>query len=492
MAADFRAPAALQSIAVSRDPRPGSTDPYKRRFDDTPFWVAFVEFFAVEFTAYLASIAYTVATGGTWEQSDQYIPAVILIGALVVLSSLALGHYNNIQQQPRHRFLWGGLASATLAFSFFLSLIFLLKATEFYSRATFFMQFAGVCAAVLASRTFSYAQLHSKIKSGYVEAHRVLVVGTISDDAASAQGLTELCKNAAGVVPLPDFLSARPQNDDESEDRRLHDFIDECRSFYPDTIIILARLHELPRVAALANTLSEIPVSIHLIPIGIENLLGSSSMGEIGGMATVQLLHPPLSILEQILKETFDRVCAAVGLVLLAPLLIMAAVAIKIDSRGPVLFRQTRHGFNNGVIRVFKFRTMNVIEGGDRFTQASKSDPRITRVGRILRRTNIDELPQLLNVLFGEMSIVGPRPHATAQNEMFDRLLSGFSRRHVVKPGITGWAQVNGFRGETDTLEKMKRRVEYDLYYVDNWSFLFDLKIIVLTLLSKRAYLNAY
>jgi Undecaprenyl-phosphate glucose phosphotransferase len=490
MAADFHAPAALRSTKVRQKLATDTAEPYRRRFDDTPFWVAFVEFFAVEFTAYLASMAYTVASGATWDKSDQYIPAVILIGALVVLTSLALGHYNNIQQQPRHRFLWGGLASATLAFSFFLSLIFILKATEFYSRATFFMQFAGVCVAVLGSRTFSYTQLHSKIKSGYVEADRMLIIGSVSSDAANMQGLAELRRNAIGVVPMPD--PSCTHFDEHGNNSSLHRFIEECRSHYPDTIIILAQLHELPRVAELANALSEIPVSIHLIPIGIENLLGSSSMGEVGGMATVHLLHPPLSIFEQILKETFDRVSAAVGLILLAPLLLTAAIAIKLDSRGAVLFRQTRHGFNNGVIRVFKFRTMNVIESGDNFTQASKSDPRITRVGRILRRTNIDELPQLLNVLLGEMSIVGPRPHATAQNEMFDQLLAGFSRRHVVKPGITGWAQVNGFRGETDTLEKMKRRVEYDLYYVDNWSFLFDLKIIILTLLSKRAYLNAY
>lgn len=487
MAADFRAPPVLRTVKPSPPPQGHRAEPYPHRFNDAPFWVAFTEFFAVEATAYFASMAYTLATGGTWHQSDQYIPAAILIGLLVILSSLALGHYTNIQQQPRHRFLWGGVASVTLAFSFFLSLIFLLKAAEFYSRATFFMQFVGVCMAVLGARTFSYAQLHSRIKSGIVEADRILVIGEISDDAASIGGLTELCNGAVAVLPFPNFDLRS-----NAGAAGLHEFIEKCRSLYPDNIIVLARLRDLPKVAGLANALSEIPVSIHLIPLGIENLLGSSSISEVGGMATMQLLHPPLSIFEQILKNTFDRVCAAFGLIILAPLLVTAAVAIKLDSRGPVLFRQTRHGFNNGVIRVFKFRTMNVIEAGDSFTPATRGDPRVTRVGRILRRTNIDELPQLLNVLIGEMSIVGPRPHATAQNELFDRLLSGFSRRHVVKPGITGWAQVNGFRGETDTLEKMKRRVEYDLYYVDNWSFLFDLKIIVLTLLSKRAYLNAY
>ena len=141
---------------------------------------------------------------------------------------------------------------------------------------------------------------------------------------------------------------------------------------------------------------------------------------------------------------------------------------------------------------MFKFRSMTTLEEGCDFKQVVRNDPRVTRVGRILRRTNIDELPQLLNVLSGEMSIVGPRPHATAHNTMFEEKIVPFSRRHNVKPGITGWAQVNGCRGETDTLEKMQRRLEHDLYYIDNWSFLLDLKIIFMTLFSKNAYLNAY
>jgi lipopolysaccharide/colanic/teichoic acid biosynthesis glycosyltransferase len=135
---------------------------------------------------------------------------------------------------------------------------------------------------------------------------------------------------------------------------------------------------------------------------------------------------------------------------------------------------------------------MNVLEDGDRFRQARPDDERVTNVGRVLRMSGIDELPQLFNVLSGEMSIVGPRPHATAHNAMYDELLAGFSRRHTVRPGITGWAQVNGYRGQTDTVEKMRKRVEYDLYYIDNWSFLLDLKIILLTIFSKKVYTNAH
>jgi len=206
----------------------------------------------------------------------------------------------------------------------------------------------------------------------------------------------------------------------------------------------------------------------------------------------MRILQSPLSHLSRAVKRAFDVVTAVAALILLSPLLIVVSLAIKLDSRGPVLFRQTRHGYNNEPIRVLKFRSMTVMEDGGNFTPVTRHDPRVTRLGRFLRRTNIDELPQLFNVLVGDMSIVGPRPHATAQNESFAKLISSFSRRHNVKPGITGWAQVNGFRGDTDTLEKMQRRVEHDLYYIDHWSFLFDLRIIILTAVSRVAYLNAY
>jgi exopolysaccharide biosynthesis polyprenyl glycosylphosphotransferase len=192
-------------------------------------------------------------------------------------------------------------------------------------------------------------------------------------------------------------------------------------------------------------------------------------------------------------KRAFDLCVAATGLLLLAPMFLLVSVAIKLDSRGPVFFRQARHGYNQNVITVFKFRSMSVMEDhGQHIKQAQKNDPRITRVGRILRRTNLDELPQLLNVLRGEMSIVGPRPHAVSHGEMFEKLVPPYSRRHRVKPGITGWAQVNGFRGETDTLEKLQRRLDYDLHYIENWSLWFDLKIMFMTVFSKKAYLNAY
>jgi exopolysaccharide biosynthesis polyprenyl glycosylphosphotransferase len=199
-----------------------------------------------------------------------------------------------------------------------------------------------------------------------------------------------------------------------------------------------------------------------------------------------------LSLGARVAKRTLDLVVATIGLVLLAPVWALIAVAIKMDSRGPILFRQTRHGYNNETIKVFKFRSMAVVEDDDRLVPAARNDSRVTRVGAFLRRTNLHESVQLINVLSGEMSIVGPRPHATALNRMFEDKISMFSRRHMVKPGITGWAQVHGYRGATDTLEKMQWRVEYDLWYIDNWSIFLDLRIIFMTVFSKTTYTSAY
>jgi exopolysaccharide biosynthesis polyprenyl glycosylphosphotransferase len=248
----------------------------------------------------------------------------------------------------------------------------------------------------------------------------------------------------------------------------------------------------MPIVFEFTTSLGELPLGVHIVPVEELHALASLQIAKFDGLQTIQVCRPPLSMLDLCIKRTFDIIAATIGLIVLSPLFLIISIAIRLDSPGPVFFRNTRHGFNNEPIRVLKFRSMTTVEDGESFTQATRNDPRVTRIGQIIRQTNIDELPQLINVLRGEMSLVGPRPHATAHNALFSAVITPLSRRHNVKPGITGWAQVNGYRGATDVLEKMQRRIEYDLYYIDNWSFLFDLKIIMMTLFSKRAYLNAY
>lgn len=245
----------------------------------------------------------------------------------------------------------------------------------------------------------------------------------------------------------------------------------------------LQRLHTL-----LGNTL----VDIRWVPDVTAASLLTHRTVEFLGMPVVELNHPASTGTPGILKDIFDRVFAALVLILLSPLFIAIALAIRIDSPGPILFRQPRLGLNGRRFQVLKFRSMRVHQEAGRITQATRDDPRITSIGRFLRRTSLDELPQFFNVLMGDMSVVGPRPHALPHNDLYKDKLAMYMQRHRVKPGITGWAQINGHRGETDTDEKMAHRVQFDLYYIQHWSFWMDLKIILWTAFKGWTSQNAY
>lgn len=227
--------------------------------------------------------------------------------------------------------------------------------------------------------------------------------------------------------------------------------------------------------------LRELPLPVRLIADATAQEILQSPQGTRCGTVSFELQRAPLTPGERAAKRTFDLAVATCSLLVLAPFLLAISLAISIDSTGPVLFRQKRGGFNGRSFEILKFRTMHVMEDGATIKQATFNDCRITPIGRLLRRTSIDELPQLINVLLGDMSLVGPRPHALAHDDQYSKLISHYPCRHHVKPGMTGWAQVNGFRGETPTLAPMKRRVELDLWYVSNWSFWLDLRILIRT-----------
>lgn len=247
------------------------------------------------------------------------------------------------------------------------------------------------------------------------------------------------------------------------------------------------------RVKELLFSLRHLTVNIKLVPNIFGFTLLNHSMTELVGLPAVNLSDTPMWGNNQLLKVLEDKVLGLIIFLLTSPLLVLISIIIKLTSSGPVLFKQKRHGWDGRVINVYKFRTMKVqSETKGHVVQASKGDVRVTRLGSFLRRTSLDELPQFFNVLQGRMSIVGPRPHAVQHNEIFKDQVNQYMSRHMVKPGITGWAQINGLRGETDTLDKMKKRVEYDLFYIENWSLWFDLKIIILTIFKGFINKNAY
>ncbi len=263
-----------------------------------------------------------------------------------------------------------------------------------------------------------------------------------------------------------------------------------------DMIVLALPWSEEERIVEILKRLWTLPVDIRLAPDMIGYQLTHCSFGTLGDVPVLNVFDRPLSDEKLVLKRLEDFGLACLMLVAFAPLMLLIAAAIKLTSPGPALFRQPRYGFNNTLIEVFKFRTMRIHEARPgELVQASQNDPRLTPIGGFLRRTSLDELPQLFNVLNGSMSLVGPRPHANgtrAANVPFEEAVQEYAARHRVKPGLTGWAQVNGWRGETDTLEKIQRRVEHDLFYIENWSLRFDLKILLMTVSEVLRRRNAW
>jgi Undecaprenyl-phosphate glucose phosphotransferase len=275
------------------------------------------------------------------------------------------------------------------------------------------------------------------------------------------------------------------------------DLVDYARRTSLDLVVFTLPISAEGRLLQMLSKLWILPVDIRLAAHTSKLRLRPRSYSYIGSVPVLDVFDKPIADWDLVLKWLFDKVVGSLLLVLLSPVFLATAIAVKLDSRGPAFFRQKRYGFNNELIEVFKFRSMYVDACDATASKlVTKGDPRVTRVGRFIRKTSIDELPQLMNVVFkGDLSLVGPRPHALhakAENRLYDQVVDGYFARHKVKPGITGWAQVNGWRGETDTSEKIQRRVEHDLYYIENWSVFFDMYILAATPFALLKSDNAY
>jgi len=272
----------------------------------------------------------------------------------------------------------------------------------------------------------------------------------------------------------------------------LESLVEVCKTGLVDRVYIALPMRAESRIRWLTQKLADSTASVYIVPnVFMFNLLHART-DTIDGIPTISIYDSPIDGSNAILKRLEDVIIGSVITLLISPIMLFIALAIKISSKGPVLFKQQRYGIDGKAISVWKFRSMKVMENGAKVTQATKNDPRLTSIGAFLRKTSLDELPQFFNVLSGQMSIVGPRPHAVAHNEEYRQLIEGYMLRHKVKPGITGWAQVNGWRGETEVLDKMEKRVEYDLDYICNWSIWFDIKIIFVTIFRGFYNKNAY
>jgi putative colanic acid biosynthesis UDP-glucose lipid carrier transferase len=367
-----------------------------------------------------------------------------------------------------------------------------LRMTDLLTRATLIRWFLVTPAALLLSN-FAAIRLASWMSARRHGTPRYIIIG------ATEVGL-ELAKRVEQRRGIGDFMGffdyrdpgRLPQMAPERWAGTCKSVTDFVRREAVDAIYIALPISTAPRIAELLRELRDTTASIYFVPNLFAFDLVQPRCIEIHGIPALAVCETPFHGMCGLRKRATDIALGLLGLLLAAPLMLGIAIAVKLSSRGPVLFKQRRYGLNGEEIYIYKFRSMTVCEDGPVVMQATRNDQRITPLGRFLRRTSLDELPQILNVLEGKMSMVGPRPHAIAHNELYRKLISGYMIRHKVRPGITGWAQVNGLRGETDTVEKMRARVEYDIDYLKNWSLWLDLKILLRTMIVVLRDRQAY
>lgn len=429
--------------------------------------------------AYVAHWLYVVVFGLFHSTRLDSILLGIGLGVLYALIAHARGLYRHVSTHPPMREFAGVAVAWTMVFALFLLFAFVMKAGPGFSRGSMIAMFliGGAGLGVVRLVLVPYI-----LRRGFHKTQNRPVVivswhGTRAGDALR-QDLMRAGAAIRGMVEVgpstqaPDDIVAVVQR-----------AVDVARGTSSQAEIVLAvppgGVDSLPNVL---RALRVLPYPVLVMFSEPMRSLLDNRVDHLGSFAAIEAQRPPLSRTERFYKRTVDIVGASLMLALLAPIMVGAAIAVRLSSPGPVLFRQTRNGFGGQTFDIFKFRTMTVMENGDAFQQARAGDSRITAVGRVLRRSSIDELPQLLNVLRGEMSLVGPRPHAVAHNAQFSDQIPDYAFRHHVKPGMTGWAQVHGFRGETSTLEKMEARVEHDVWYVNNWSIGLDFLIALMTI----------
>ncbi|ENO91827.1 UDP-phosphate galactose phosphotransferase [Thauera sp. 28] len=417
------------------------------------------------------------------ELSPLYVAGAILWASLAVLMLFLVGAYSSWRGQSFARRAARSVSGWLLAATALTMLGFLLKVSEDYSRLWFAYTVTLSVGLGIGLRICAFVALRRARRSGRNLKQLVVVTpaGVRSsklppEPALREQGYT--VSRAVSCSSSPEWLEELAA---AVEGTRAHE------------VWLMLPLNEGAQIQAAVYALRHHVVSVRFMPQLNDLPLLNHQVSRVAGFYSIDLSVTPMDGPARIVKRAEDLIIGGLIFLMILPLCAVIATAIKLTSPGPVLFKQYRTGINGRNFKVYKFRSMVVHrESGGQVTQATKDDVRITPIGAFLRRTSLDELPQFFNVLQGRMSIVGPRPHALAHNEYYKDLVESYMQRHQVKPGITGWAQVNGLRGETDTLEKMQARVEHDLWYIDNWSLWLDLKIILLTILKGFVNPNAY
>ena len=425
-------------------------------------------------------------------QGAIYVKQYVGIGSVSALIFISLATSRNLYKIHSLGYFWGEARKIVLPWLVVVGactlILFLFKSGANYSRGSLTIFSVVGLGLLIGARYLISLKLNIALLEGSLAAPRAITVGNteLLSRLSEIQILQRWGLREVGRLMLPtagDFRRDTAVVGDAIEAARAHDV---------QYVLLALPWSNHRRRDLISERLQILPVPVLLLPDEHIGRLLAQGVRQIGSDLAVEVQRAPLSRAELAIKRTLDLLLAGIILVAVAPLLAVVSLIIKLDSPGPIIFRQRRKGFNGREFAMCKFRTMNVLEDGDEILQARRNDGRVTRVGRILRATSIDELPQLVNVLCGQMSLVGPRPHPVALDNGCSKLIANYAFRQHVKPGLTGWAQIHGFRGETAKLELMEERVAHDLWYVKNWSIWLDLQIIIRTCFVLLRPQNAY
>lgn len=434
-----------------------------------------------------ASYAYALDRPSDWGSS---LCLGILAGCIYTYFARNAGLYRlKVLVQPA-RFMRVIARTCLVSLVTLTAVLFLLKISTDFSRGASLVFAVLVLGLCIVSRMAIGTRIRSMLDRDQIRGRRVIVLG---DQGELSRLPARLLLAEYGLQEVGRFpIDAPKSGDDAGWQDAFREVLHLSRVAGASEFLVCATWKTADELARVEQAVRLSPLRVRLLPNAVYRLAMSRSTANDEILSRlIELQRAPMPLLEQVAKRICDIVMSSLALFLLSPLLCAVALAIRFDSKGPTIFRQRRNGFNQKQFVIYKFRSMTVQEDGDSVQQARRNDTRITRIGRFLRRSSIDELPQLFNVLKGDMSLVGPRPHALAHDNIYNDLIDDYCLRHHVKPGITGWAQVNGYRGETARTEQMKRRVELDVWYINNRSLLLDLRIMARTcseLLSHDAY----
>jgi Undecaprenyl-phosphate glucose phosphotransferase len=446
--------------------------------------VAAILIFAVAATYHLGLLG---ATLGEFA-SAFYASFSVLTGAgYAMLSAIGCSRFLDGDQR-RQDGIASCLASWTGAIAITLLTAFLAGKVGEVSRVTLTIAYVTGCLLLPALRGAIYARIARRISSGKLNFERIAVIGRKAD-VANFLINGELWRR--GHVLTGALYIDGIDEGGALDDQAVTEFARENLKRGADHVVLLGDLSDMDALEHLVETIKRFALNFIYAPATANNRLKFLDVVTIGPNNALRFVQKPMADGAVLLKRAMDVTLSSIGLILLAPVFLVVAIAIAMDSPGPIFFRQARRGFNGETFMIWKFRTMTVTESGYKMVQAKPDDARVTRVGGLLRRTSIDELPQLINVMGGEMSLVGPRPHAVSHDDELSRRVANYAHRQRIKPGITGWAQVHGFRGETATMQQIEGRVVHDIHYIENWSIFLDFWTLILTVVSPLSRKNA-